>query len=83
VLGTILSLKHEMRVMQSQGHGHIVNLSSTFGSDALVAMSYRGVRHGPADVITQMEKVRRSIRRVTLESAPSKEAVPFRKPFGT
>ena len=32
VLGTILSLKHEMRVMLAQGHGSIVNLSSTFGS---------------------------------------------------
>ena len=32
VLGTILSLKHELRVMLAQGHGNIVNLSSTFGS---------------------------------------------------
>jgi NAD(P)-dependent dehydrogenase (short-subunit alcohol dehydrogenase family) len=32
VLGTILSLKHEMRVMLAQGHGSIVNLSSTMGS---------------------------------------------------
>jgi NAD(P)-dependent dehydrogenase (short-subunit alcohol dehydrogenase family) len=32
VLGTILSLKHEMRVMLAQGRGSIVNLSSTFGS---------------------------------------------------
>ena len=32
VLGTILSLKHELRVMLAQGHGSIVNLSSTFGS---------------------------------------------------
>jgi NAD(P)-dependent dehydrogenase (short-subunit alcohol dehydrogenase family) len=32
VLGTLLSMKHEMRVMLAQGHGNIVNLSSTFGS---------------------------------------------------
>jgi NAD(P)-dependent dehydrogenase (short-subunit alcohol dehydrogenase family) len=32
VLGTVLSLKHEMRVMIAQGSGNIVNLSSTFGS---------------------------------------------------
>jgi NAD(P)-dependent dehydrogenase (short-subunit alcohol dehydrogenase family) len=32
VLGTILSLKHEMRVMLAQGHGSIINLSSTMGS---------------------------------------------------
>ena len=31
VLGTLLSLKHEIRVMQAQGHGNIVNVSSTFG----------------------------------------------------
>jgi NAD(P)-dependent dehydrogenase (short-subunit alcohol dehydrogenase family) len=31
VLGTLLSMKHEMRVMQRQGHGSIVNLSSTMG----------------------------------------------------
>src|SRR5258708_11603130 len=28
VLGTLLSMKHELRVMQAQGHGSIVNLSS-------------------------------------------------------
>jgi NAD(P)-dependent dehydrogenase (short-subunit alcohol dehydrogenase family) len=31
VLGTVLSMKHEMRVMQGQGHGSIINLSSTMG----------------------------------------------------
>jgi NAD(P)-dependent dehydrogenase (short-subunit alcohol dehydrogenase family) len=31
VLGTILSMKHELRVMQPQGSGSIVNISSTFG----------------------------------------------------
>jgi NAD(P)-dependent dehydrogenase (short-subunit alcohol dehydrogenase family) len=31
VLGTILGLKHEMRVMLAQGSGSIVNLSSTMG----------------------------------------------------
>ncbi len=31
VLGVVLSLKHELRVMQSQGHGSIINLSSTMG----------------------------------------------------
>jgi hypothetical protein len=33
--------------------------------DALIAMTYRGLRHGPTDVIKRMERVRRSIRRVT------------------
>src|SRR5260370_18056967 len=31
VLGTLLSLKHELRIMLPQGHGSIVNLSSTLG----------------------------------------------------
>jgi NAD(P)-dependent dehydrogenase (short-subunit alcohol dehydrogenase family) len=31
VLGVLLSMKHEMRVMQPQGSGSIVNLSSTMG----------------------------------------------------
>ena len=31
VLGTLLSLKHELRVMLPQGSGSIVNVSSTYG----------------------------------------------------
>ncbi len=31
VLGVLLSLKHQMRVMQSQGKGAIVNITSAFG----------------------------------------------------
>lgn len=31
VLGTLLGLKHELRVMQPQGAGSIINLSSTYG----------------------------------------------------
>jgi NAD(P)-dependent dehydrogenase (short-subunit alcohol dehydrogenase family) len=33
VLGTVLSMKHELRVMQAQGAGSIINISSTFGHD--------------------------------------------------
>jgi len=32
VLGVILSMKHEVRVMQGQGSGSIVNISSTYGA---------------------------------------------------
>jgi NAD(P)-dependent dehydrogenase (short-subunit alcohol dehydrogenase family) len=35
VLGTLLSLKHELRVMQRQGSGAVVNLSSIVGHKAL------------------------------------------------
>jgi NAD(P)-dependent dehydrogenase (short-subunit alcohol dehydrogenase family) len=31
VLGTLLSMKHELRVMMAQGHGSIINVSSTYG----------------------------------------------------
>ncbi|KAK9489288.1 hypothetical protein V1508DRAFT_428467 [Lipomyces doorenjongii] len=31
VLGTVLSLKHELRVMSTQGRGSIITISSTFG----------------------------------------------------
>src|ERR1700722_8538652 len=31
VLGTLLSMKHELRVMMAQGHGSIVNVSSPYG----------------------------------------------------
>src|SRR6266705_3599647 len=46
VLGTVLSLKHEMRVMLAQGHGSIVNLSSTMGSrGAAGASMYVASKH--------------------------------------
>ena len=46
VLGTILSLKHEMRVMLAQGHGSIVNMSSTMGSrGAAGASMYVASKH--------------------------------------
>jgi NAD(P)-dependent dehydrogenase (short-subunit alcohol dehydrogenase family) len=33
VLGTLLSMKHELRAMQAQAHGSIVNISSTYGHE--------------------------------------------------
>ena len=32
VLGTVLSMKHELKVMLAQGSGSIVNVSSAYGS---------------------------------------------------
>jgi len=46
VLGTLLSMKHEMRVMQAQGSGSIVNLSSTMGQrGAANASLYTASKH--------------------------------------
>jgi NAD(P)-dependent dehydrogenase (short-subunit alcohol dehydrogenase family) len=33
VLGVILSMKHEVRAMQGQGSGAIINISSTYGHE--------------------------------------------------
>jgi NAD(P)-dependent dehydrogenase (short-subunit alcohol dehydrogenase family) len=46
VLGTLLSMKHELRVMQAQGYGNIVNLSSTLGQrGAAGASMYVASKH--------------------------------------
>ncbi|QBR72274.1 SDR family oxidoreductase [Beijerinckiaceae bacterium] len=46
VLGTVLSLKHELRVMQAQRHGNIINLSSTLGHKAAPGVSlYAASKH--------------------------------------
>ena len=46
VLGVILSMKHEVRVMQGQGSGSIINISSTYGHEgAAFASIYVGAKH--------------------------------------
>jgi NAD(P)-dependent dehydrogenase (short-subunit alcohol dehydrogenase family) len=46
VLGTLLSMKHEMRVMCNQGSGSIVNISSTYGrTGAAGASVYSASKH--------------------------------------
>ena len=46
VLGTLLSMKHELRVMVTQGHGSIVNVSSTYGrAGAAGASVYVASKH--------------------------------------
>src|SRR5437660_2835152 len=46
VLGTLLSMKHEMRVMLAQGSGSIVNISSTYGhTGAAGASLYSASKH--------------------------------------
>lgn len=61
VLGTLLSMKHEMRVMRRQGFGSIVNLSSSMGvKGAPNASLYTGSKHA-------VEGMTKSI---ALEAAP-------------
>jgi NAD(P)-dependent dehydrogenase (short-subunit alcohol dehydrogenase family) len=46
VLGVILSMKHEVRVMQGQGSGNIINISSTYGHEGAAGASiYVGSKH--------------------------------------
>src|SRR5918996_5318027 len=62
VLGTLLSMKHELRVMQAQGNGSIVNISSTYGHEGAKGASvYVGSKHA-------VEGITRS---AALEAAPS------------
>jgi len=46
VLGVVLSMKHEVRAMQAQGSGSIINVSSTYGhAGAAFASIYVGAKH--------------------------------------
>ncbi len=46
VLGTLLSLKHELRVLTAQKSGSIINISSTYGHEgAAYASVYAGSKH--------------------------------------
>jgi NAD(P)-dependent dehydrogenase (short-subunit alcohol dehydrogenase family) len=46
VLGTLLSMKHELRVMRAQGCGSIINISSTYGHEGAAGASvYAASKH--------------------------------------
>jgi NAD(P)-dependent dehydrogenase (short-subunit alcohol dehydrogenase family) len=46
VLGVLLSMKHQVRVMRQQGSGNIVNISSTYGHEGAAGASvYVGSKH--------------------------------------
>src|SRR5271154_4979941 len=46
VLGVLLSMKHEVRVMQGQGSGNIINISSTYVHEGAAGASvYVGSKH--------------------------------------
>ena len=62
VLGVILSMKHQVRVMKEQGNGNIINISSTYGHEGAAGASvYVGSKHA-------VEGITKS---VALEVAPS------------
>jgi NAD(P)-dependent dehydrogenase (short-subunit alcohol dehydrogenase family) len=46
VLGVVLSMKHELRAMQAQRSGSIINISSTYGHEGAAGASiYVGAKH--------------------------------------
>jgi NAD(P)-dependent dehydrogenase (short-subunit alcohol dehydrogenase family) len=62
VLGVILSMKHEVRVMQGQRSGSIINISSTYGHEGAAGASvYAGSKHA-------VEGITRSVAREIAKS---------------
>jgi NAD(P)-dependent dehydrogenase (short-subunit alcohol dehydrogenase family) len=62
VLGVILSMKHEVRVMQGQKSGSIINISSTYGHEGAAGASiYAGSKHA-------VEGITRSVAREVAKS---------------
>ena len=70
VLGVILSMKHEVRVMQGQGSGSIINISSTYGHEGAAAGAsvYVGSKHA-------VEGLTRSVAREVAKSGIRVNAV--------
>ena len=65
VLGVILSMKHEVRVMQGQGSGSIINISSTYGHEGAAGASvYVGSKHAVEGITKSvaLETVKSGIR---------------------
>ena len=65
VLGVILSMKHEVRVMQVQGSGSIINISSTYGHEGAAGASvYVGSKHAVEGITKSvaLETVKSGIR---------------------
>jgi NAD(P)-dependent dehydrogenase (short-subunit alcohol dehydrogenase family) len=65
VLGVLLSMKHEVRVMQKQGRGSIINISSTYGHEGAPGASvYVGSKHAVEGITKSvaLETVKSGIR---------------------
>jgi NAD(P)-dependent dehydrogenase (short-subunit alcohol dehydrogenase family) len=65
VLGVLLSMKHEVRVMQGQGSGSIINIASTYGHEGAAGASvYVGSKHAVEGITKSvaLETVKSGIR---------------------
>jgi NAD(P)-dependent dehydrogenase (short-subunit alcohol dehydrogenase family) len=69
VLGVILSMKHEMRVMQGQGSASIINICSTYGHEGAAGASvYVGSKHA-VEGITKLVATRAPSSRPAVSTA--------------
>ena len=69
VLGVILSMKHEVRVMQGQGSGSAINISSTYGHEGAAGASvYFGSKHA-VEGITKLVATRAPSSRPAVSTA--------------
>src|SRR2546421_690299 len=78
VLGVILSMKHEVRVMQRQGSGSIINISSTYGHEAAAGASlYVGSKHAVEGITKSvaMEVAKSGIRVNAVAPGPTDTAM--------
>src|ERR1700687_3217001 len=69
VLGTLLSMKHELRVMLPQKNGSIVNISSTYGHTGAPGASVYSASKHAVEGLTKSAGWRRR-RRVAAASSP-------------
>jgi NAD(P)-dependent dehydrogenase (short-subunit alcohol dehydrogenase family) len=53
VLGVVLSLKHEIRVMRAQGAGSIINISSTYGHEGAAGASIHAASKHAVEGLTK------------------------------
>ncbi len=78
VLGTLLSMKHELRVMQAQGSGSIVNISSTYGHEGAGGASiYVGSKHAVEGITkaAALEAARFGVRVNAVAPGPTETAM--------
>jgi NAD(P)-dependent dehydrogenase (short-subunit alcohol dehydrogenase family) len=74
VLGVVLSMKHEVRVMQGQGSGSIINISSTYGHEGAAGASiYVASKHAVEGITKSvaLEVAKSGIRVNTVAPGPT------------
>jgi NAD(P)-dependent dehydrogenase (short-subunit alcohol dehydrogenase family) len=79
VLGVILSMKHQVRVMQEQGSGSIINISSTYGHEGAAGASvYVGSKHAVEGITKSvaLEVAKSGIRVNAVAPGPTDTKIP-------